>query len=101
MIFITQSSEISMKRKGVVLYFYASWMPFHKKMVTILDKMEEKFKKLTFLAIDVDYFKDLTYQYEVISIPEIVILDQGEAVKRANGVMLTSAVRSFLASYEK
>ena len=58
MLFLTSEEEFPNNYKNVVLYFYTTWMPFHKKMVVMLNKMEKKCieKKidLTFMAIDVD-----------------------------------------------
>ena len=39
MIFITEEWELRFKFKTQAFYFYAPWMPFHKKMLTMLDKM--------------------------------------------------------------
>ncbi len=94
MFFITQESELQSTSKIVSLYFYASWMPFHKKMLTMIGKMEEKYKDIAFFAIDVDHFKGLCKRFNVTSIPEVLILVDGKEAKRINGLVLTSAFRS-------
>ncbi len=96
MIFITEEKEIS-HNNIVVLYFYASWMPFHKKMITMISKMENKYSNIKFYAIDTDYFKSLCNIYKVKSIPEIIINKDGKEIKRANGLIMTSAFKSLFA----
>lgn len=94
MIFLTQESDLQIKTKIVSLYFYASWMPHHKKMITMIQKIEVKYKDITFFAIDVDYFKGLCKRFNVTSIPEVLILVDGKEIKRINGLVLTSAFKS-------
>lgn len=97
MVFVTKEEELRFDNKIVVLYFYAHWMPYHKKMLTMISKMEEKNKEIQFFAIDVDHFKSLCKRFNVTSIPENLILVGGEEIKRINGLVLTSAFKSVFA----
>jgi len=94
MIFFTQESDLQLNSKIVSLYFYASWMPYHKKMVNMINKMEVKYKDITFYAIDTDHFKGLCKRFNVTSIPEVILLVDGKEAKRINGMVLTSAFKS-------
>lgn len=94
MLFCTQESDLQIQTKIVSLYFYASWMPYHNKMVTMISKMENKYKDIVFFAIDVDHFKGLCKRFNVTSIPEVIILVDGKEDKRINGVVLASAFKS-------
>ena len=94
MLFLTQEFDLQIQSKIVSLYFYASWMPYHKKMINLIQKMELKYKDITFFAIDVDYFKGLCKRFNVTSIPEVIILVDGEEIKRINGMILTSVFKS-------
>jgi thiol-disulfide isomerase/thioredoxin len=97
MFFLTKESELQITNKVTSLYFYSSWMPFHKRMLTMIGKIEEKHKDIAFFAIDVDYFKGLCKRFNVTSIPEVLILVNGEEAKRINGLVLTSAFKSAFA----
>jgi thioredoxin-like negative regulator of GroEL len=94
MIFFTHESDLHLNSKIISLYFYASWMPYHKKMVNMINKIEIKYKDITFYAIDTDHFKSLCKRFNVTSIPEVILLVNGEEVKRINGVVLTSTFKS-------
>ncbi len=93
MIFITHESDLLLNDKKAALYFYASWMPFHKKMMIMISKVEEKYKDIVFYAIDIDFFKSLCSRYKIEEIPTVVIINNKE-IKRLVGLPLTSAFKS-------
>lgn len=97
MLFITQEAELVTAHKIQSLYFYAPWLPFHKKMLLMISKMEEKHKDISFLAIDVDHFKGLCKRFNIESIPTVLIINNGKEVKRINGLIMTSAFKSAFA----
>ena len=95
MIFLTQESDICFDNR-CVLYFYAPWMPFHKKMIIMIDKMEQKYNNIHFFAINVDAHKQICQRFSVNSIPTVIIFDKKE-LKRINGIVLTSAFKKTFA----
>ena len=96
MLFATSESEILLDTSLQGIYFYASWVPYHKKMHLMINKMEDKFKNIKFIAVDVDYFINQRIRFKVNSIPTIILLKNGEEIKRINGLILTSAFRAIL-----
>lgn len=97
MLFITREEEIRMDLPLQTLYFYASWMPYHKKFLTMISKMEEKYKDIVFSAVDVEAFSNQCKRFSIESIPTVLILKDGKEVKRINGLTLTSAFKSAFA----
>lgn len=94
MIFITQEADININYDACGLYFYTSWIPYHKKMVTMIEKVEQKYNDLKFFAIDADLFPTLCKRFRIGSVPITLILRNGLEVKRINGLVLTSAFKS-------
>lgn len=94
MLFLTQENEFRLSAKVQALYFYASWMPYHKKMLVMISKMEEKYPDIEFIAIDTDHFKGLCKRFSIDSIPTVLIMKDGSEAKRITGMVLTSAFRS-------
>lgn len=92
--FITSENELILKPKVQSFYFYATWMPFHKRMMTMIGKMEEKHKDIDFIAVDSDSFKGLCKRFNIVSIPTVLIMVNGEERKRITGLVMTSAFRS-------
>jgi len=95
MFFLTKESDLSLEGM-CVLYFYASWMPHNKKMLIMLDKMEQKYSDISFFAIDSDMFPSFCKRFSVTSIPTVLIFNNKE-LKRIIGVVLTSAFKSAFA----
>ena len=91
--FITDENELNSQASLKSLYFYANWMPFHKKFLTMIGKIESKYN-IDFLAIDTDYFSQQCKRFNITSIPTIIILKDGKEIKRIEGLVLTSAFKS-------
>lgn len=96
MIYITSENELNLNYQVVCIYFYATWMPFHKKMAAMIEKIEQKYK-VVFYAVDVDFFKSICKRYKIESIPTIIINHNNKEKERVNGVILTSVLKSIFA----
>jgi thioredoxin 1 len=93
MLFITREEDLQIDLPLQSLYFYAPWMPYHKKLLTMIEKIEEK-HKMPFYAVDVDQFRNQCKRFSIDSVPTVLILKDGQEVKRINGLVLTSVFRS-------
>lgn len=93
--FLSKEEDLIL-RNVQALYFYASWMPYHKKMLIMIDKIKEKYN-IDFIAIDVDFFKSLCKRFTIESIPTVIILSDGRELQRITGLVLTSAFKSTFA----
>ncbi len=91
--FITSEEDIKIKDNIQAFYFYASWMPFHKKMMIMIDKVEKK-HKIEFQAIDTDTFIKQCKRFKIDQIPTVLILKNGLEIKRLTGMLMTSAFTS-------
>lgn len=96
MIFITKEEDLDLTFSKRALYFYGSWMPYHKKMLTMIGKMEKKYPEMKFFAIDVDAFKGICKRFNIDSVPMVLVFN-GRRARRISGVVLTSAFRSVFA----
>lgn len=93
MLFITKEEDLDLSSDKNSLYFFGRWMPYHKKMLVMLDKMEDRHDDVKFYAIDVDMFKGMCKRFSVDSVPTVLILN-GNKKKRIIGTILTSAIRA-------
>lgn len=94
MLFLTEENDLRLTPKLQVLYFYATWMTYHKKMLSMLNKLEKKYPAIEFFAVDIDFFKNFIKRFNVDSIPTIIILNNGKEIKRVKGLVLTSALNA-------
>lgn len=95
MIYLTSENDLKFQPLQC-FYFYASWMPYHKKMITMISKIEEKYN-IIFTAIDTDNFKGICKRFEIEEIPTILVFKDGEKIKKIKGLVLTSALKSAFA----
>jgi thiol-disulfide isomerase/thioredoxin len=93
-IFLTKEEDFIFHNKITCIYFYASWMIYHKKMLIMIDKIEKKHPELLFYAIDVDFFKTMCTRFNVKSIPDIVVYFNNKEQYRINGAVMTSAFKT-------
>ena len=67
--------------------FWATWCGPCKMLGPIIDELAEEFAgRAKVCKIDVDNSKDLARRFKVMSIPTVVILENGEEINRLVGV---------------
>ncbi|ERG90523.1 MAG: thioredoxin [Haloquadratum walsbyi J07HQW1] len=69
-----------------LLDFYADWCGPCKTQDPILDELEADYNEVAFEKIDVDDEQDIANQYEVRSLPTVVIENDDGVVDRFIGV---------------
>lgn len=83
----TQEFQESIAAGKVFADFFATWCMPCKMMSPILEEVSEKLEgEVTFVKIDVDECRDLAEKYGIMSIPTMIVFENGEAVKKLIGV---------------
>ena len=79
--------EVLKSDKKVLIDFYADWCGPCKMMSPIIDEIaEENQDKIKVGKVNVDENQDLAMEYDVMSIPTIIIISNGEVQKTFIGV---------------
>ena len=80
-------NEVLKSDKKVLIDFYADWCGPCKMMSPIIDQIaEEKGEEIKVGKVNVDENQDLAMEYDVMSIPTIMIINKGEIEKTFIGV---------------
>lgn len=79
--------EVLNSNKPVLLDFYADWCGPCKMMSPVIDEIAEEIGDIAKVGkVNSDDNMDLAEKYEIMSIPTIMIIKNGQEVKRFLGV---------------
>ena len=84
----TFSSEVLEQTKLVLVDFWAEWCGPCKQIAPTLEELAEKYSEnLSVCKVDVDSNRELALQYNVRSIPSLMIFKNGEMVDSLIGAV--------------
>lgn len=82
----------------VILDFWADWCMPCKMQSPVLDAFaKEMGDKLKVGKVNVDEEAALALKYQIMSIPTLVLMNQGEFVKRVSGLQQAEDLKEFVA----
>ena len=81
------------KEEKILVDFYANWCGPCKMLAPILEKVESSIKTI---KVDVDVFEELAREYGVMSIPTLVLLENGKETNRHIGFIDKERLENFL-----
>ena len=73
--------------KGYALVdFWATWCPPCRMMAPVLESADQQLgDKINFVKVDVDEQQQLAAEFDIMSIPTLVVFKDGKPVKRMSG----------------
>ena len=74
-------------KQGVVLVdFFATWCGPCKMLAPVLEELAEDMNgKMEIVKVDVDQEGDLAMKFGIMSVPTMIVFQDGEAVKQISG----------------
>ena len=89
-------NEVLTKEGVTLVDFYASWCGPCKKVSEELDKIENSRANLYIVKIDIDDSMNLALKYNVMYLPTLVVIKNGEAVEVVTGYKDASEIVSLI-----
>ena len=88
--------EILKSDKTVLIDFYADWCAPCKMLSPIIEEVAEENNDIKVAKINVDELQELAIKYEVMSIPTLVVIKNGQEVNRSVGFISKSQILELL-----
>jgi thioredoxin 1 len=95
---ITEDNFLETIKKGVTLVdFYADWCGPCRMMVPSLEQVAGDFKgEVNVVKLDVDAAQRIASEYQVSSIPTLILFKDGKEMDRVVGVQNADALKKFI-----
>lgn len=90
------SKEVLENKGMTVIDFWAPWCMPCKMLSPIVDEVAEEMQDITIGKVNIDEQQELARQYGIMSIPTLVVLQDGKEVKRSAGFITKQAMKDLL-----
>ena len=80
-------------KEKVLVDFYADWCGPCKMIAPELEKVESE---ISVVKVNVDEFEDIAREYGVMSIPTLILFEDGKPVKQTIGFMDKKKIENFI-----
>ncbi len=90
------SKEVLENKGTTVIDFWASWCMPCKMLSPIVDEVAEEMQDITIGKVNIDEQQELARQFGIMSIPTLVVLQDGKEVKRSVGFITKQAMKDLL-----
>ena len=91
-------SEILNSTNPVVIDFHATWCGPCKFLSPILEELDDEIDGVEFVKLDVDQHPQIAGQNQVMGVPTVVILKNGEVKDRFVGVQPKEVIKEKITS---
>lgn len=88
--------EVMNSEKTVLLDFYADWCGPCRTMSRVIDEIAEERTDIKVCKINIDDEPELAIEFEVMSIPTLVVVKGGKAVNTSVGVKPKAQILAIL-----
>jgi thioredoxin 1 len=93
-------NEVIQSDKPVLVDFFATWCGPCKMVAPILHDVKASLgDKVSIIKIDIDKNPEISNQFQVQSVPTLIIFKQGKVLWRQSGVVPAKELQKILSSY--
>ncbi|MGN0482595.1 MAG: thioredoxin [Lachnospiraceae bacterium] len=90
------TEEVLQSTKPVVVDFWASWCGPCKMIAPIVEELAEEYADVVLGKVNVDEEPSLAQRYGIMSIPTLVLIQNGEVAKKCIGLQSKEDLKEFI-----
>lgn len=79
--------EVLESKKTVLVDFYADWCGPCKMLSPIIEEIAKENENIKIAKINVDNEQEIAMKYQVMSIPTLIVINNGKETKRSVGLI--------------
>ena len=88
--------EVLKSDKKVLVDFYATWCGPCRMLSPIVEEIKEERKDIKVLSIDVDEEEEIAREYGIMSIPCLIVFEDGKEINRSIGFQSKESILEML-----
>ena len=88
--------EVLEENKKVLIDFYADWCGPCKMLSPVIEAVAKENKDTKFVKVNVDEAQEIAMEYNIMSIPTLIILKDGKEINRMVGFADKSEITSMI-----
>lgn len=89
-------SEVLESSQKILIDFYADWCGPCKMMGPVVEEIAEEHSDVKVVKIDVDNAEDIAIKYQIMSIPTLVVVKDGQEVNRSIGLISKEKIEELI-----
>ena len=99
MVLEINENEFDEKMVGkCVVAFSTSWCGPCKMLAPVLEELSEEIDDVAFYKVDADVSVELGSDFDIVTVPTIIVFQDGNVVARASGFMTKEKLKAFINS---
>lgn len=88
--------EVLESDKLVLIDFYADWCGPCKKLSPIVEEVASEENDVKFVKMNIDNSEDIAIEYQVMSIPTLVVIKEGKEINRSVGLIDKTRIKELI-----
>ena len=89
-------NEVMQASETILIDFWATWCPPCKMLSPIIDEVAKEMADVKVCKVNTDEQPALAGQFNIMHIPTLVLMKDGEEVRRTSGYMPKEDVKDFI-----